>query len=143
MLPLWLRFGLYGCLGWSAEIVWTALTGKRDKHLRGHSYLWMFPIYGCLALLYDPIQAFICEFPFPLRAGMYGIGFLLIEYLSAWTLDWSLGTVPWDYNRSKPGYRWNVKGYIRLDYLPLWAFAGLLLEPIHHAIYVHQTPGVL
>lgn len=112
MLPLWLRFGLYGCLGWSAEIVWTALTNACDKNLRGHSYLWMFPIYGLLALLYDPMHVFVAHLHFPLRAALYGIGFLLIEYLAAAVLDLLLGTVPWDYNRSAPGYRWNIRGTV-------------------------------
>lgn len=137
MLPLWLRFGLYGCLGWSAEIVWTAITSsERNKELRGHSYLWMFPIYGLLALLYDPFHHLVSHFHLPLRGTLYGACFLLVEYMTAWLLEIALGCVPWDYRRSAPGHRWNVKGYIRLDYLPVWALAGLLLEPVHHAIYV-------
>jgi len=95
----------------------------------------MFPIYGLLALLYDPLHVFVAHLHFPLRAALYGMSFLLVEYLSATALAAALGSVPWDYNRSAPGHRWNVKGYIRVDYLPIWAIAGLLLEPLHRAVY--------
>lgn len=111
MLPVWLRFGLYGCLGWSAEIIWTAITNcNRDRRLRGYSYLWMFPVYGLLALLYDPCHVFVSHLHFPLRAVVYGMGFLLVEYIAAAVLHILLGCVPWDYNKSAPGHLFNVKG---------------------------------
>ena len=54
-----IRFLLYGLLGWCAEIVWTALgnfVAERDWRLAGVSYLWMFPIYGSIAFLYEPLR---------------------------------------------------------------------------------------
>lgn len=97
MLPLWLCFGLYGCLGWLAEIAWTALTvGELDKHSRGHSYLWTFQIYGLLALFNDPMHVLVEPLSFSLRATLYGMGFLLIDYFAGAALDVVLGDVPWD-----------------------------------------------
>ena len=39
----------------------------------------------------------------------------------------SLVIAPWDYSHA----RRHLHGLIRLDYLPLWAGAGLALEPVH------------
>ena len=38
-----------------------------------------------------------------------------------------VGEAPWDYSDA----RHHLHGLIRLDYLPLWAGAGLALEPVH------------
>jgi len=55
------RFCIYGLLGWCFEVFWTAVTEKAwgkqtDWRLVGHSYLWMFPIYGLLAPLGEPLH---------------------------------------------------------------------------------------
>ena len=47
----WIRFVFYGMLGWCFEVVWTGVADKVcgtavGCDLRGHSYVWMFGIYG-------------------------------------------------------------------------------------------------
>jgi hypothetical protein len=42
-----------GLTGWCMEIIFTALHSLRgtDKTLKGVTSLWMFPVYGCAALI--------------------------------------------------------------------------------------------
>ena len=61
------------------------------------------------------------------RGLTYGLGFLAVEYLSGRVLRRVVGEAPWDYSHAL----YHLHGLIRLDYLPLWAGAGLGLEPLH------------
>ena len=42
-----------GLAGWCLEIIFTSLASlrRRDLTLKGNTSLWMFPIYGCAAVL--------------------------------------------------------------------------------------------
>ncbi|HIC94227.1 MAG TPA: hypothetical protein EYP09_08265 [Anaerolineae bacterium] len=137
-----LRFIIYGALGWCGEIVWTATKGKlsgqqRDWKLRGTTYLWMFPIYGLLVLLYESAHDAVRAWPWPFRGITYMVGFWAAEYLAGWALKLLIGVCPWDYSRA----RWHVRGLIRLDYGPVWFLAGLGLEPVHELL-VRLTPAI-
>lgn len=59
------RFLVYGTLGWAVEIVWTGVGSwlRRDPRLTGQTYLWMFPIYGGGALLFEQLYVFIAGRP--------------------------------------------------------------------------------
>lgn len=138
-----IRFVLYGLLGWAIEIVWTALGStaggaQRGWRLAGTTYLWMFPIYGLLAPLYEPLHDAIRAWPWPLRALLYGLGFLAVEYAAGWLLRRLTGACPWDYTGR---CRRHLHGLIRLDYGPLWALLGLALEPVHDLL-VRLTPAI-
>ncbi len=138
-----IRFVLYGLLGWCIEIVWTALSStvtrtQRGWRLVGTTYLWMFPIYGLLAPLYEPLHDAIRAWPWPLRGLLYGLGFLAVEYVAGWLLRRLTGACPWDYTGRS---RWHLHGLIRLDYGPLWALLGLALEPVHDLL-VRLTPAI-
>ena len=138
-----MRFALYGVLGWVAEILWTAagstVTGKQKGWgLAGTTYLWMFPIYGLLAPLYEPAHNTLRHRPWPLRAIVYGAGFLVVEYASGWVIKRIIGGCPWDYTGRA---RWQLHGLIRLDYYPAWALFGMLLEPVHDFL-VRLTPRI-
>ncbi len=138
-----IRFVLYGLLGWAIEIVWTALSStvggaQRGWRLAGTPYLWMFPIYGLLAPLYEPLHDAIRAWPWPLRGLLYGLGFLAVEYVAGWLLRRLTGACPWDYTGR---CRWHLHGLIRLDYGLLWALLGLALEPVHDLL-VRLTPAV-
>ena len=138
-----IRFVLYGLLGWAIEIVWTALSStvggtQRGWRLAGTTYLWMFPIYGLLAPLYEPLHDAIRAWPWPLRGLLYGLGFLAVEYVSGWLLRRLTGVCPWDY---RGRCRWHLHGLMRLDYGPLWALLGLALEPVHDLL-VRLTPAI-
>ncbi len=140
---MWLRFVLYGLGGWCAEIIWTATRDRvrgrvNDWKLRGTTYLWMFPLYGSLVFLYEPIHTAIRAWPWFARGLIYMLGFFMIEYLSGWVLKRLTGSCPWDYSCWS---KWSVHGYIRLDYAPIWFLVGLALEPVHDFL-VRLVPAI-
>ena len=135
-----IRFILYGLGGWCGEIIFTALTvslPNRDWRLTGTSYLWMFPIYGLLAPLYEPVHDLIREFPLLGRAAIWALGFTLIELISGWLIARFTGRCPWDYSDK----RFGINPYIRWDFFPVWAMIGLALEPVHDFL-VRLTPAI-
>lgn len=137
---MWIRFVLYGLGGWCGEVLFTALTTslpRRDWRLQGVTYLWMFPIYGLLAPLYEPAHDLIRTAPWPARAVVWALGFTAVEWLSGWLIAQLTGRCPWDYSQR----RWAINPYVRWDYLPVWAAVGLLLEPVHDFL-VRLTPAI-
>jgi uncharacterized membrane protein len=98
----------------------------------------MFPIYGLIAPLYEPIHDAVRAWPLPARAAVYAAGFMLVEYAAGWLLRRLTGVCPWDYTGRA---RWHVHGLVRLEYAPLWALFGLALEPVHDVL-VRLTPLV-
>ncbi|SRR5690554_1135474 len=137
---MWIRFVLYGLGGWCGEILFTAVTRslpQRDWRLVGVTYLWMFPIYGLLAILYEPAHNLIRPWPWFGRALVWAFGFTAVEWLSGWLIGRLAGRCPWDYSDR----RWAINSYIRWDYLPVWAIVGLALEPVHDFL-VRLTPAI-
>lgn len=135
-----IRFVLYGLGGWCGEVVYTALTEslpKRDWRLVGVTYLWMFPIYGLIAPLYEPVHNAIRGLPWFGRAVIWALGFTAMEWLAGWLIAQVIGRCPWDYS----GRRWAINSYIRWDYFPVWALVGLALEPVHDFL-VRLTPAI-
>lgn len=145
-----LRFFLYGALGWCAEVLWTALyelvAGTR-KHptdvrvrvpmtpaerwrLAGHTYLWMFPLYGLGGLAFEPCHEAVRAWPWPLRGLCWAVLVFAVEYAVGRGLRRVTGRCPWDYSYA----RWNVDGVIRLDYAPVWFAFGLALERVHDTL---------
>lgn len=142
-----IRFVLYGLVGWCAEILWTAsydavagttrapgdtvarrpLTRSERRRLVGRTYLWMFPIYGSAALLFEPVHEAVRALPWAARGGLYMLGLFAVEYVAGWALRRATGACPWDYSYA----RTSVHGYIRLDYAPVWFVFGLVLERVH------------
>jgi uncharacterized membrane protein len=135
-----IRFVLYGLGGWCGEIIFTALTDslpQRDWRLVGTSYLWMFPIYGLLAILYEPAHELIREVPLLGRVVVWSIGFTVVEWLTGWLIARFTGRCPWDYSNK----RFAINPYIRWDFFPVWAIIGLALEPVHDFL-VRLTPAI-
>jgi hypothetical protein len=150
------HFVAYGLLGWCAEIVWTAsydaVAGTRRKEgdtvgrvamtraerlrLAGHTYLWMFPIYGSAALLFEPVHDAVRDWSWPLRGVVYTIGLFTVEALAGFVLKWTTGRCPWDYSYA----RTSIGGVIRLDYAPLWFVFGLALERFHDLLRAVEIP---
>ena len=131
-LPLWVRFLLYGCAGCCFEILFTGIkcwvhSHFQDWTFRGKSYIWMFPIYGLLVFLFEPLHNAIRQWIFPVRGIIYVSGFFLIEFLTVWVLQLLTGKCPWDYS----GKKYSYKGLIRFDYAPIWFLFCLLMEPFH------------
>ncbi len=143
-LNMWLRFILYGLGGWCGEIIWTATRDRvrgrvHDWKLKGTTYVWMFPIYGLIVFLYEPVHDAIRSWPWLARGLLYVLGFFAIEYFAGWLLKRLTGSCPWDYSAWS---KWSVHGYIRLDYAPIWFLVGLGLEPIHDFL-ARLTPLIL
>ncbi len=113
-----------GLAGWCLEIFWTCLDSwrKKDPKIKGTTSAWMFPIYGCAALL-KPLCLMLRAFPAAIRGTLYSIAIFSAEYVSGNYLS-RQGRCPWDYSRS----RFHINGLIRLDYFFVWLFAGLLFE---------------
>lgn len=127
-----IRFSVYGVLGWCAEILFTALTGlwrrpSQRLRLEGRTQLWVFPLYGSAAWLFEPLHDMLRDHALGWRVLAYGTGILLVELCAGLILQRLLNRCPWEYPRS----RFTVKGVIRLDYLPLWGLLGVGLEQVH------------
>lgn len=137
---MWIRFILYGLGGWCGEVIFTALTDslpKRDWRLIGTTYLWMFPIYGLLVVLYEPVHDLIRDYPFFVRAIIWSLGFTAVELTTGWLIKRLTGRCPWDYSDK----RFSINAYIRWDFFVVWAIIGLALEPVHDFL-VRLTPAI-
>ena len=126
LLTFFHNFIKCGLIGWCMEILFTSLHSlrRRDMTLKGITSIWMFPIYGCAAIL-SPLSRLLKKKSFWVRGLTYMSLIFSAEYLTGRFLERKT-LCPWDYSRS----RWNVRHLIRLDYAPLWFAAGLLFERI-------------
>lgn len=124
------RFFVYGGLGLSLEIFWTGLCSlfSGDITLTGHSSVIMFPIYGGAVLL-EPCFTQLNERSVLFRGVIYMILIFAAEYFSGLILT-ELHICPWSYRAALL----NVKGVIRLDYMPLWFGVGLLYENLYRIL---------
>lgn len=139
---MWIRFIIYGLSGICMEVAWTALlnfASERDWRLRGESYLWMFPIYGLCAPLFEPVHDQIRDWPLLGRAVFWSLGITVIELVTGWLLERLTGRCPWDYVEA--GARFAINPYIRWDYFPCWAIVGLVVER-YHDVLVELTPAI-
>ncbi len=126
------RAATYALLGWSTEVVFTAVEAlahgeTRDARLRGHTYLWMAPIHALSVVLYERVHDRVRERPTAHRALTYALGILAVEYTTGRLIRRATGVIPWDYTGRTP---LAIGGGVRLDYAPLWAAAGLALERV-------------
>ena len=113
----------YGVAGWTLDSLFVyAHTGRRRP-----SGLLNLPVYGLAQPLFEPVHDRIRHRPIVLRAALYGVGVLGVEYASGRLVRRLGGRVPWDYGEA----RFGIDGLVRLDYLPLWAAFGLGLERFH------------
>ncbi|MCY1013495.1 hypothetical protein OV079_49805 [Nannocystis pusilla] len=141
---------VYGVFGWCAEILWTALSAlitgvrgdlgddvgllklSREQRLRllGHTYLWMFPLYGAGGLLFERVHEAIRGWPWLGRGALWIVLIFIVEYVAGAALCRLTGRCPWDYSYS----RYHLHGLIRFDYAPVWFAFGLALERVHDAV---------
>ncbi|MCM1193422.1 MAG: putative ABC transporter permease [Butyrivibrio sp.] len=121
-----------GLIGWCMEILFTALGSlrSRDFTLKGVTSVWMFPIYGCAAVI-APLSRLLQNRPVWFRGLTYMSIIFSAEYLTGSLLS-RHRLCPWNYGRS----RWNINRIIRLDYAPCWFGAGLLFERL-----LNSSPG--
>lgn len=125
-------FILYGGLGVTTEVFFTATVNLinagslDDLSLKGHSYIWMFPIYGLTSVLFPIGFNLLKGLNRVLRYFIYGAGILAVELITGFMLEQFTGRCPWEYQTG-----WHFGGYIRFDYLPLWMCFGAMLEEFH------------
>jgi hypothetical protein len=127
---------VYAALGTVVEVVFTALEASahrstRSARLEGHTYLWMPPIYALCAVLYEPLHDRLRAAPALGRAAVYAAGIIGVEYASGRLIERVAGVIPWDYRGRS---RFQLHGATRFDYAPLWAAAGIALEPVDDAL---------
>lgn len=126
----------YSCLGIATEIVFTASVGIKnqiingnisDFSLTGHTYVWMFPIYALIPLLFPLAYSQVQTYHLSIRLFLYALTIFTVEFISGWGLDMLTGRCPWEYSGT-----FSILGYIRLDYTPAWMLFGYILEQLHH-----------
>ena len=135
------RFLAYGVFGWGLEVAFTGLTDSnwiRDRRLRGHSYLWMLPVYGTGGLALEGLHGRLARSGVPrwARSLAYMLGIYCVEFGTAALLNRALGDVPWRYVKGI-----NVRGYVRLDYAPFWYGCGWLFESLHRELRKLDRPA--
>ena len=128
---------IYGIVGWVVDRAFTTTTGsiRSGRVETPTAGLVLIPVYALALPLFEPTHNAVRTAPTAFRASLYGLGFIAAEYAIGRSLRLLLGRAPWDYT----GSRWSVGGFTRLDYLPLWAIAGLALEPLHDRIMPRST----
>jgi hypothetical protein len=130
------RFLAYGASGWLSEILTTGVRSHGrdgDWRLTSHTYLWMLPIYGSAAFLFEPAHDRLRDRPVWQRGAAWVAGIYAVEAASGTAIRALTGEVPWDYARPrgrKPVPR-HWKGLVRPSYAPIWFAVGLGLERLH------------
>ena len=129
------RFLAYGLAGWCSEVFSTGLRSRgRDDNWRltGHTYLWMLPIYGVAAVLFEPADTAARDagWPWWLRGMAWTGGIYAIEAASGEALRIVTGEIPWDYarTRGRKPVPANWRGLVRPAYAPVWFGVGLGME---------------
>lgn len=122
------KYLLCGLTGWCMEVFWTGMGSAlhKDKKLTSNTSIWMFPIYAT-AIIIEPLCRKLCsrkKGP-AIRGMIYSLCIFATEFCSGAFLK-KRGCCPWDYSKA----RYNIKGIVRLDYLPVWFVVGLIYEKI-------------
>jgi hypothetical protein len=139
MHPLVAKVLLYGAIGLLIEVIFTGLwsVASRNWKASGHTYLWMWPVYGLTALVLEAVSEAL-PWPFYLKALVYlpviygaealsGATIKLVTtQLQRWLGGHGGGVILWDYGSS----RWTPFGLINFKYAPAWFFVGLVFDPI-------------
>jgi hypothetical protein len=139
-VPVAVRILFYACLGVAAEVLFTAacarigivLTPDLDDsearttwRLKGHSFVWMFPIYGFGLLLFEVVHDALRTAPWLVRGLCYVSALYALELIASMLLVRLTGRHVW---------RWvgrgALGGHVHLAMAPLWLAAALLLEPL-------------
>ncbi len=143
-MPILLRLLFYACLGVASEVVFTAacarlgivLTPDVDDpeartgwRLKGHSFVWMLPIYGFGFLLFEVVHDALRADPWLVRGLAYVAILYALELGSSLLLVRLTGAHVW---------RWvgrgALAGHVHVAMAPVWFAAALALEPLHDAL---------
>lgn len=140
-MPIWFRLLFYACLGVAGEVLMTAvwariglrLTADVDDpearagwRLKGHSFVWMFPIYGLGLLGFEVVHDALRGGPWLARGAVYVGSLYVVELVASLLLVRITGAHVWRW--VGPGA---IGGHVHLALAPVWLAAGLALEPLH------------
>jgi hypothetical protein len=143
-VPVGLRCLFYASLGVAAEVVFTAVCARlgivltpdmRDAEartgwrLKGHSFVWMLPIYGGGLLAFELVHDAVRAAPWIARGAVYLALLYAIELGTSVVLARLTGARVWRW--IGPGA---LGGHVHLAMAPLWLAAALALEPLHDAL---------
>lgn len=137
------RFWAYGAAGVLSEVLTTSLKSpSRDKNLRlsAHTYLWMVPIYGSAAVLFEPMHDALRSKPWWVRGMVWTAGIFAVEAASGAAIKKVTGEVPWDYARPRgqASVPTHYKGLVRPSYAPQWFAVGMAAEKLHDALVLRE-----
>ena len=143
-MPVSIRVLFYACLGVTGEVVVTALAARlgigltddvradvearRSWRLRGHSFVWMLPIYGLGLLGFERVHDALRAAPWVVRGLVYVAALYGIEHASGAGLERLTGARVW---------RWSGPGaarHVHLAMAPVWFGLAFLLEPLHDVL---------
>lgn len=118
---------LYGCIGVLIEFFFTGIYSLLKGNLKATavSYLWMLPIYGVAGLFLEQVSTALLWSSW-LKAFLYVPIIYGIEALSGWLLFLLIGSIPWEYQKSK----WSPMGLINLKYSPFWLVVAICFDTI-------------
>jgi uncharacterized membrane protein len=143
-MPIWFHVMFYACLGVAAEVVFTAVCARlglritadlddpearSSLRLKGHSFLWMLPIYGFGLLAFEVTHDAVRAAPWIVRGLTYVTALYMLEYAAGALLLRLTGAHVWRWTG-----RANIAGHIHLAMAPLWLAAALALEPLHDVL---------
>ena len=132
-IPVLSRLFFYGMLGFSTEVMFTALWYVVDTKynfgwtLHGCTSVWAFPIY---AISMYAIEKMFLSLHTKVPLAVRGLAYLSWTYLWEFTTGYILrqfAACPWDYH----GYtNYHIMGLVTFDYAPLWYIGTIILETI-------------
>lgn len=140
-MPIWFRLLFYACLGVAAEVLITAVwarlgilvtadvadpEARAGWRLKGHSFVWMFPIYGLGLLGFEAAHDALRTMPWLGRGLAYVTALYATELAASVLLVRITGAHVWCWVG-----RGAIGGHIHVALAPLWFVAGLALEPLH------------
>lgn len=125
------RFVAYGFLGFMIEVVFTGLHNiivLGSKKAAGHTYLWMFPVYGSGGSLLEQIMLFMKSSHLSPMLSMVScillmtLAIYVMEFTWGAVFEYIIGICPWKYTNSDGVtiHKNSILGYIRLDYFLFW-----------------------
>ena len=140
-MPIALRVLFYACLGVTGEVVFTAVAARlgfvvtpdlddsearTGWRLKGHSFVWMLPIYGFGLLGFELVHDALRGEPWWIRGVVYVAALYVIELGASLVLIRTTGAHVW---------RWigrgSLGGHVHLAMAPGWFALAMALEPLH------------
>jgi len=123
-------------MGITLEVFWVAIMNsikEKNPRLMGHSYLWMFLLYGIIPFVYKTMLSYFHNYSIFFRGILYMLAFCFLEYLLGFTVKQLTGRCPWDYSKHYVKLfgkrrKINLQGIITLRYILIWYVYGIVFE---------------